>query len=227
MIWKRTELLIGKENLEKLHRTHILLFGLGGVGGYVLEALVRSGIGEISIVDFDRVDITNCNRQILATQDTVGRLKTEVAVERALSINPKVKIYPYTERATSENIEHFFQEKTYDYVVDAIDTVSAKLSLIQYSYENQIPVISSMGTARKWNPALLEITDIKKTSICPLAKVMRRELKKRNVQKCKVVYSREEAKALQEDTLGSSAFVPSVAGLLLASEVVRDLCNLK
>lgn len=227
MIWKRTELLIGKENLDILHNSHILLFGLGGVGGYALEALVRSGVGEISIVDFDKFDITNCNRQILATQNTVGRSKTMVAVERALSINPDLKIHAYTERVTLENLTSFFEGKTYHYVIDAIDTVTSKLALIQYAYEHNISVISSMGTARKWNPSLLEVIDIKKTSVCPLAKVMRRELKKRNVKKCKVVYSKEEAKELCEDTLGSIAFVPSVAGLLLAAEVVKDLCKLK
>lgn len=227
MIWKRTELLIGKENLDTLHSSHILLFGLGGVGGYTLEALIRSGIGEISIVDFDTFDITNCNRQILATQNTIGKSKVTVAVERALSINPTLKIHPYAERVTLENLTSFFEGKTYDYVIDAIDTVTSKLALIQYAYEHNIPVISSMGTARKWNPSLLEVTDIKKTSVCPLAKVIRRELKKRNIKKCKVVYSKEEAKELRENTLGSVAFVPSVAGLLLAAEVVKDLCKLK
>lgn len=227
MIWKRTELLIGKENVELLQNSHILLFGLGGVGGYALEALVRSGVGEISIVDFDIFDITNCNRQILATQDTIGKNKTEVAEKRALSINPNLKIHSYTERVSPENLESFFEGKHYSYVIDAIDTVTSKLSLIQYAYEHKIPVISSMGTARKWDPSLLEVTDINKTSVCPLARVIRRELKKRNVKKCKVVYSKEEAKELKEDTLGSTAFVPSVAGLLLAAEVVRDLCKLK
>ena len=226
MIFKRTELLIGKDKLKMLQNSHILLFGLGGVGGQAFEALLRTGIGEISIVDFDTVDITNCNRQILATQNTIGKYKTEVAIERALSINPTIKIHSYTERVSKDNVLSFFQNRQYDYIIDAIDTITAKLDIIQYAWEHQIPVISSMGTARKWNPSLLEITDIKKTSVCPLARVMRRELKKRGVNRCKVVYSKEEAKCLQEDTLGSIAFVPPVAGLLLVGEVVKDLCNL-
>lgn len=178
MIFKRTELLIGKDKLKMLQNSHILLFGLGGVGGQAFEALVRTGIGEISIVDFDTVDITNCNRQILATQNTIGKYKTEVAIERALSINPTIKIHSYTERVSKDNVLSFFQNRQYDYIIDAIDTITAKLDIIQYAWEHQIPVISSMGTARKWNPSLLEVTDIKKTSVCPLARVMRRELKK-------------------------------------------------
>lgn len=226
MIWKRTELLFGKDNMEKLHQSHVLLFGLGGVGGYALEALVRSGVGNISIVDFDRVDITNCNRQILATQKSLGQLKTEVAIERAKSISPEICIRSFTQRASAENIESFFENIDYDYVIDAIDTVSAKIALIEYCFFHKIPIISAMGTARKWDPTKLVVTDIHKTSVCPLARVLRRELKKRGVKKCKVVYSTEEAKDLEEGTLGSTAFVPSVAGLFLAAEVVKDLCQL-
>lgn len=226
MIFKRTELLIGKEKLDILQKTHILLFGLGGVGGQALEALVRTGVGEISIVDFDIIDITNCNRQILATQNTVGKYKTEVALERAKSINPNITIHHYTERVTKDNLLAFFEGKSYQYIIDAIDTVTAKLDIIQYAWEHQIPIISSMGTARKWNPELLQVSDITKTSVCPLARVIRKELKKRGVKHCKVVYSKEEAKCLQEDTLGSIAFVPSIAGLLLVGEVIKDICNL-
>ncbi|SRR3712207_3490568 len=226
MIFKRTELLIGKNKLNILQNSHILLFGLGGVGGHTLEALVRTGIGEISIVDYDTIDITNCNRQILATQDTIGRYKTEVAIERAKSINPNIKIHAYTERVSKDNLFSFFEGKNYQYIIDAIDTVTAKLDIIQYAWEHEIPVISSMGTARKWNPNLLKVSDITKTSVCPLARVMRRELRKRGVKHCKVIYSTEEAKSLEEDTLGSIAFVPSVAGLLLVGEVVKDICNL-
>lgn len=226
MIFKRTELLIGKEKMNVLQKTHILLFGLGGVGGQAFEALVRTGVGEISIVDFDTIDMTNCNRQILATQNTVGKYKTEVALERAKSINPNIAIHHYTERVTKDNLLSFFEGKNYQYVIDAIDTVTAKLDIIQYAWEHQIPIISSMGTARKWNPELLEVSDITKTSVCPLARVIRKELKKRGVKHCKVVYSKEEAKCLQEDTLGSIAFVPSTAGLLLVGEVIKDICNL-
>lgn len=226
MIFKRTELLIGKEKMNVLQKTHILLFGLGGVGGQAFEALVRTGVGEISIVDFDIIDITNCNRQILATQNTVGKYKTEVALERAKSINPNITIHHYTERVTKDNLLSFFEGKNYQYIIDAIDTVTAKLDIIQYAWEHQIPIISSMGTARKWNPELLEVSDITKTSVCPLARVIRKELKKRGVKHCKVVYSKEEAKCLQEDTLGSIAFVPSTAGLLLVGEVIKDICNL-
>ncbi|MBR8734266.1 hypothetical protein IX329_001877 [Fusobacterium necrophorum] len=226
MIFKRTELLIGKEKMNMLQKTHILLFGLGGVGGQALEALVRTGVGEISIVDFDTIDITNCNRQILATQNTVGKYKTEVALERAKSINPNITIHHYTERVTKDNLLSFFEGKSYQYIIDAIDTVTAKLDIIQYAWEHQIPIISSMGTARKWNPELLQVSDITKTSVCPLARVIRKELKKRGVKHCKVVYSKEEAKCLQEDTLASIAFVPSTAGLLLVGEVIKDICNL-
>ncbi|KYM37542.1 tRNA threonylcarbamoyladenosine dehydratase [Fusobacterium necrophorum] len=226
MIFKRTELLIGKEKMNVLQKTHILLFGLGGVGGQAFEALVRTGVGEISIVDFDTIDMTNCNRQILATQNTVGKYKTEVALERAKSINPNITIHHYTERVTKDNLLSFFEGKNYQYIIDAIDTVTAKLDIIQYAWEHQIPIISSMGTARKWNPELLEVSDITKTSVCPLARVIRKELKKRGVKHCKVVYSKEEAKCLQEDTLGSIAFVPSIAGLLLVGEVIKDICNL-
>lgn len=226
MIFKRTELLIGKEKMNVLQKTHIILFGLGGVGGQAFEALVRTGVGEISIVDFDTIDMTNCNRQILATQNTVGKYKTEVALERAKSINPNITIHHYTERVTKDNLLSFFEGKNYQYVIDAIDTVTAKLDIIQYAWEHQIPIISSMGTARKWNPELLEVSDITKTSVCPLARVIRKELKKRGVKHCKVVYSKEEAKCLQEDTLGSIAFVPSTAGLLLVGEVIKDICNL-
>lgn len=226
MIFKRTELLIGKEKMNMLQKTHILLFGLGGVGGQAFETLVRTGVGEISIVDFDTIDITNCNRQILATQNTVGKYKTEVALERAKSINPNITIHHYTERVTKDNLLAFFEGKSYQYIIDAIDTVTAKLDIIQYAWEHQIPIISSMGTARKWNPELLQVSDITKTSVCPLARVIRKELKKRGVKHCKVVYSKEEAKCLQEDTLASIAFVPSTAGLLLVGEVIKDICNL-
>ncbi|KDE63152.1 tRNA threonylcarbamoyladenosine dehydratase [Fusobacterium necrophorum] len=226
MIFKRTELLIGKEKMNMLQKTHILLFGLGGVGGQAFETLVRTGVGEISIVDFDTIDITNCNRQILATQNTVGKYKTEVALERAKSINPNITIHHYTERVTKDNLLAFFEGKSYQYIIDAIDTVTAKLDIIEYAWEHQIPIISSMGTARKWNPELLQVSDITKTSVCPLARVIRKELKKRGVKHCKVVYSKEEAKCLQEDTLASIAFVPSTAGLLLVGEVIKDICNL-
>lgn len=179
MIFKRTELLIGKEKNECVTKDSHSIIWIRRVGGQAFEALVRTGVGEISIVDFDTIDMTNCNRQILATQNTVGKYKTEVALERAKSINPNITIHHYTERVTKDNLLSFFEGKNYQYVIDAIDTVTAKLDIIQYAWEHQIPIISSMGTARKWNPELLEVSDITKTSVCPLARVIRKELKKK------------------------------------------------
>ncbi|MGL4897970.1 MAG: tRNA threonylcarbamoyladenosine dehydratase, partial [Cetobacterium sp.] len=183
MIFQRTELLIGTENLDKLNSSHVLVFGVGGVGGFVVEALVRAGVGELTVVDFDTVDITNLNRQIIATQDTVGRDKVEIIKERALSINPNIKINAYKEKFFKDKREIFFSEnKKYTYIVDAIDIVTAKLDLITIAKELKIPIISSMGTGNKINPTMLEVADISKTSVCPLAKVMRVELKKRRIQ---------------------------------------------
>ncbi|MGL4936084.1 MAG: tRNA threonylcarbamoyladenosine dehydratase, partial [Cetobacterium sp.] len=192
MIFQRTELLIGTENLNKLSHSHILVFGVGGVGGFVVESLVRAGVGELTVVDFDTVDITNLNRQVIATIDTVGQDKVEVIKRRALSINPDIKVNAYKEKFFKEKRDLFFSEdKKYDYIVDAIDLVTAKLDLITIAKELKIPIISSMGTGNKINPTMFEVADISKTSVCPLAKVMRAELKKRRIGKLKVLFSRE------------------------------------
>lgn len=236
MIFQRTELLIGAENLQKLKDSHVIVFGVGGVGGFAVESLVRAGIGEITVVDFDTVDITNMNRQIIATQTSVGRDKVELIKERALSINPNIKIHPYKEKFFRHNSDLFFsKEHKYTYIVDAIDIVTAKIDLIEIAKEQNIPIISSMGTGNKINPTMLEVTDIHKTSVCPLAKVMRKELKERRINKLKVIYSREipmkpknnDGNREKQNNVGSISFVPSVAGLIIASEVIKDICGLK
>ncbi|WP_300392494.1 tRNA threonylcarbamoyladenosine dehydratase [Fusobacterium sp.] len=235
MIFQREELLIGKKNLDKLQNSHVIVFGAGGVGGFTIESLVRGGIGELSVVDYDTIDITNINRQIIATQNTIGLDKVSVVKERALLINPNIKIHIYKEKYNEETRDLFFKEKKYDYVVDAIDLVSSKLDLIETSIKNNIPIISSMGTGNKINPTMLEVSDIYKTSVCPLAKVMRKELKERRIKKLKVIYSKElPVKPLNEDggrekskNVGSISFVPSVAGLIIGSEVIKDICGLK
>lgn len=232
-MFQRTELLIGKENLNKLQHSHIIVFGVGGVGGFAIEALVRSGIGEISIVDFDTVDLTNLNRQIIATQDSIGKLKTSVMRDRLLSINPNVIVHEFPEKFSMENSDLFFKDKKYDYIVDAIDLVTSKLALAEIAKNLSIPIISSMGTGNKIEPTMLEVADINKTSVCPLARVMRKELKNRGIKKLKVVYSKElPRKPFNESgsrekkvNVGSIAFVPSTAGLIIASEVIKDLCN--
>ena len=228
--FSRTELLLGKEAMDKLENARVAVFGIGGVGGYVCEALVRSGVGAFDLIDDDKVCLTNLNRQIIATRKTVGQYKTEVMRDRILDINPKADVRIHNCFYLPENAADFdFSE--YDYVVDAVDTVTAKIELIMRAKEAGTPVISSMGAGNKLDPGRFEVADIYKTSVCPLAKVMRKELKARGVRKLKVVYSREEArKPLETITEGSRralpgsiAFVPSVAGLLLAGEVVRDL----
>ena len=232
-MFQRTELLIGKENLNKLQHSHVIVFGVGGVGGFAIEVLVRSGIGEISIVDFDTVDLTNLNRQIIATQDSIGKLKTSVMRDRLLSINPNVIVHEFPEKFSMENSDLFFKDKKYDYIVDAIDLVTSKLALAEIAKNLSIPIISSMGTGNKIEPTMLEVADINKTSVCPLARVMRKELKNRGIKKLKVVYSKElPRKPFNESgsrekkvNVGSIAFVPSTAGLIIASEIVKDLCN--
>lgn len=225
--FSRTARILGENMLKTLSACHIAIFGLGGVGGYAAEALVRSGIGEFDLIDHDKVDITNLNRQIIATHRTIGREKTEVMRERMLDINPDVRITIHPCFFLPENAGDFDFAK-YDYVVDAVDTVTAKIELVLRARAAGVPIISSMGTGNKMNPAMLEVTDIYKTSVCPLARVMRRELKKRGVEKLKVVYSKEEPlKPLEAEggmqIPGSTAFVPPAAGLLIASEVVKDL----
>lgn len=234
--FSRTELLLGSEAMEKLASARVAVFGVGGVGGYVVEALVRSGIGAIDIVDNDVVSLSNLNRQIIATRKTVGQYKVDVMKERILDINPECKVETHKCFYLPETKDNF-NFSSYDYVVDAIDTVTGKIQLVMQANESKTPVISSMGAGNKLNPAQFEVADIYKTSVCPLAKVMRHELKKRGIKKLKVVYSKEKAikpnKATDAEHIsesgskkavpGSTAFVPSVAGLIIASEVIKDL----
>ena len=231
--FSRTESLIGKEALKKLEGSRVAIFGVGGVGGFALEALVRSGIGEIDLIDSDTVAKTNINRQIIATEESIGKYKVDVALERAKSINPSAKINTRVAFFSEEN-ENDFDFSAYDYVIDAIDTVSSKIALILKAEREGVKIISSMGTGNKLNPLAFEITNIYKTSVCPLARVMRSELKRRGVKKLKVLYSREEPrKVLANDSNApktrhapaSIAFVPSVAGLVIASEVIKDLIS--
>ena len=234
MFLQRTELLIGSDNIEKLKNSNVIVFGLGGVGGATVEALIRAGIGNLSIVDFDTVDKTNLNRQIITTQSVIGKAKVEVARDRILSINPNINLTIYNKKFFKENIDLFFKDKKYDYVVDAIDLVTPKLDLIEFATNSEIPIISCMGTGNKIDPAKFKIADIKKTSVCPLAKIIRKELKKRRINRLKVVYSDETPrKPINLDggrektkNVGSISFVPPVAGMLLASEVIKDICEL-
>lgn len=220
----RTEALIGKESLEKLQNSNIVVFGLGGVGSYVVEGLVRAGIQNICIIDKDIVDITNINRQLIADTETVEKAKVDVQEERILKINPLAKVTKLKEFVNKDNIEEIMNETTHiDYVVDAIDTVSSKLEIIKYCNKNNIKIISCMGTGNKLDASKFEITDIYKTSVCPLAKVIRKELKKLNIPKLTVLYSKEEPRKTNISTPASISFVPSVAGLLIAGKVVQDL----
>lgn len=231
--FSRTALLIGKEGLEKLKNSRVAVFGIGGVGGYAAEALARSGVGALDLTDSDIVSESNINRQIIATVKTVGRYKTEVMAERISDINPDCKV---TEHrlfflGTPPDILDFSQ---FDYVLDAIDTVAGKIAIIENAKKCGVPVISCMGAGNKLDPTRFEVTDISKTSVCPLAKVMRHELKKRGVEGVKVVYSKEEAITPLEKIAeggkrriaGSVAFVPSVAGLIAAGEIIKDLCDI-
>lgn len=240
--FSRTELLIGQAALEKLQNSRVAIFGVGGVGGYVCEALVRSGVGHFDLIDNDTVSLTNINRQIIALHSTIGKLKVDVMKERMLDINPDVDVSVHPCFYLPETADQF-DFSNYDYVVDAIDTVTGKIEIIVQADAHQVPVISSMGAGNKLNPAMMEVSDIYKTSVCPLARVMRRELKKRHIKHCKVVYSKEKAIQPSQASLekyvadseenftkksipGSTAFVPSVAGLILASEVIKDLITL-
>ena len=224
----RTEGLIGRENIEKLNNKKVAIFGIGGVGSYVVEALARVGIGRFILVDSDDVSITNINRQIIATTRTIGEPKVEVAKERILEINNEAKVEIYKEFFTS-NTKGILDDSI-SYIVDAVDTVTAKIELVIRANKLDIPIISSMGTGNKLDPTRFEVSDIYKTSVCPLAKIMRKELKKRNISKLKVVYSKEEPIKTSISENGkkvpaSISFVPSVAGLIIASEVIKDLIN--
>ena len=217
-------MLLGEEALKKLATMRVAVFGVGGVGGYVVEALARSGVGALDLIDKDVVDETNINRQIIATLDTVGRPKVDVAEERVHSINPDCVVRKYQCFYLPETRCNFdFSE--YDYVVDAIDTVTGKLALIQQAKEAGVPVISSMGAGNKLDPTAFKVADIYKTSVCPLAKVMRRELKKRGIDSLKVVYSEEAPIDTGGRTPGSVAFVPSVVGLIIGGEVIKSMIN--
>jgi tRNA A37 threonylcarbamoyladenosine dehydratase len=244
--FSRTELLFGKEAMERLENSRVAVFGVGGVGGYTAEALARSGVGAIDLIDDDKVCLTNLNRQIIATRKTVGKYKADVMKERILEINPDCKVTVHKCFYLPENKDEF-DFKEYSYVVDAVDTVTAKVQLVMQAKETDTPIISSMGAGNKLNPAEFEVADIYKTSVCPLAKVMRHELKKRGVKKLKVVYSKEKPITPIEDMSiscrqhcicppgaqhkcterraipGSTAFVPSVVGLIIASEVIKDI----
>ncbi len=229
-MFSRFELLVGEESIEKLKHSSVIVFGVGGVGGYVVEALVRSGVGHITIVDNDTISLTNLNRQIIATTKTIGELKVDVMKARILSINPDCIVKTIQDFYLPENADNI-NLKQYDYVVDAIDTITSKIELAVRCEQDNIPLMSCMGTGNKLNPAMLEVSDIYKTSVCPLAKVMRKELKARHIKHLKVIFSKEEPikPALSTEQTnkrvvpGSSAFVPSSAGLLIASEVVKDL----
>ena len=228
-ILSRTENLIGKAAIEKLRGARVAVFGIGGVGGYVVEALARVGVGALDLVDNDKVALSNINRQIIALHSTVGEWKTEVAAKRIKDINPEITVRTHNLFFLPETAAQF-DFSGIDYVVDAIDTVSGKLALIERAKEVKVPVISSMGAGNKLDPTAFEVADIQKTSVCPLARVMRRELKKRGIDHVKVVYSKEEPlpSPLQDEESGkpipgSIAFVPSVVGLILAGEVIKDL----
>ena len=219
--------MLGEAAMNRLAATRVAIFGVGGVGGYALEALVRSGVGEIDVIDFDTVSESNINRQIIATEQTVGRYKVDVCRERALSINSNVRINAIRSFFSLDNADDFDLSK-YDYIIDAIDTVSAKIELIVRSQAAGVAIISSMGAGNKLDPTRFEVSDIYKTSVCPLARVMRAELKKRGVKKLKVVYSKEEPIRRTVDgngrhAPGSIAFVPSVVGLIIAGEVIKDV----
>ncbi|DAA96241.1 TPA: tRNA threonylcarbamoyladenosine dehydratase [Candidatus Gastranaerophilales bacterium HUM_9] len=248
--FSRTQLMFGKENIEKLHNSHVAIFGIGGVGGYTVEALVRSGVGKITLVDDDKVCLTNLNRQLYATLSTVGKYKVDVAEERILDIYKKAEVTKFKTFYTPET-KDMFDFSQYDYVVDAIDTVIGKLSIVEECYKSNTPVISSMGAGNKVNPTMFEVDDIYNTSVCPLARVMRQELRKRKIPKLKVVYSKEKALKPLEDMAisckthcicppgtvhkctnrrnipSSNAFVPSVVGLIIAGEVIKDIIDYK
>ena len=221
--FERTGLLLGEEAVDKLNKSKVLIFGVGGVGGYVAEALARSGIGYFTLVDKDTVSESNINRQIIALHSTVGRDKVDVLKERMLDINPDVQVDARKCFFLPENANEF-DFSQYDYVVDAVDTVTAKLQIIVQAKDAGVPVISAMGAGNKVCPEKFEVADIYKTEVCPLAKVMRRELKKRGIKKLKVVYSKEEP-VYKGRIPGSIAFAPSVAGLIMAGEVVKDIIS--
>ncbi|WP_195955739.1 tRNA threonylcarbamoyladenosine dehydratase [Clostridium saudiense] len=231
----RTELLVGEEGINKLHNSKVIVFGIGGVGSFVVEALTRAGVGNLILVDNDTICISNLNRQIHATQATVGMIKVEAMKERVISINPKCNVEAKQVFITADNISEIIPSDV-DYVVDAIDTITSKLALAEYCYKNNINIISSMGTGNKMDPTQFRVSDVFKTKVCPLAKVMRHELRKRGVKKLKVVYSEEmpmtpdkgrAVPSAKRQTPGSISFVPPVAGMIIGGEVIKDLTGIK
>lgn len=231
--FSRTELLLGTEGMDRLRHSCVTVLGVGGVGSHCIEALARSGVGHLILVDHDKVSLTNINRQSIALHSTVGQYKTKVMKAKIADISPEIQVMTYEEFVLEENLEQVFEIRP-DYIVDAIDTVTAKLAVAEYAKEHQIPLISSMGTGNKLHPEMFEIDDIRNTSVCPLCRVMRKELKKRNVESLKVLYSKEkpvdisgrvteEEKGARRSLPGSISFVPPVAGLMIAGEVIRNL----
>lgn len=229
MQFSRLRLLVGEKGMEKIHNAHIAVFGIGGVGGYAAEALVRSGVGKIDIFDNDKVSITNLNRQIIATHKTIGRYKTDVMAERMLEINPDVEVNAHRCFYMPENADEY-DFSVYSYIIDAIDTVTGKIEIITRAYRMGIPVISCMGAGNKLDASGFEVTDIYKTSVCPLARVMRHELKKRNIDRLKVVYSKEKPIAAGENSggkilPGSIVTSPAAAGMIAAGEAIKDILS--
>lgn len=234
--YSRTELLLGEKGLKKLRNASVMVFGVGGVGSHCIEALARSGVGKLILIDNDTVSLTNINRQSIAYHSTVGKYKTKVMEERIRDICPEIQVVTHELFVLPNNLETLFTEKV-DYIIDAIDTVTAKLAIVELAKEKNIPIISSMGTGNKLHPELFEITDLSKTSVCPLCKVMRKELKARGIKKLKVLYSKEipvvitdriteEEKGNRRAIPGSVSFVPPVAGLIIAGEVIRELAEI-
>ncbi len=221
-IYNRTEIIFGKENIEKIKNSKVCICGIGGVGSFSMEALARIGVGHITIIDKDKVDVTNINRQLIATVDNVDIPKVKVGEDRIKSINPNINVKTHEIFITKDNIAEYI-DNTYDYIIDAIDSVDSKVELIKYCYDNNINVISSMGMANRVNPLDIKVADIYKTKMCPLAKIIRKKLKELDVKKLKVVYSEEQAIKPNSKELGSVSFVPSVAGLVIASEVIKDI----
>lgn len=221
--FSRTEALLGEQAMEKLKKARVAVFGIGGVGGHVVEALVRSGVGAVDIVDSDKVCLSNLNRQIIATESSIGKYKVDVMKERILDINPEAVVNVHKCFYLPETKDEF-DFSQYSYVVDAVDTVTAKIQLVMEAAEAGVPIISSMGAGNKLDPTAFQVADIYKTSVCPLAKVMRRELKKRGIKKLKVVYSKEQP-VVKNAVPASVAFVPSVVGLIIAGEVIKDLAK--
>jgi len=221
--FSRTELIIGKQGLEKLHNAKVAIFGIGGVGSFVVEGLARAGVGHMVLIDNDVISVSNLNRQIHATCHTIGKRKIDIMKERVISINPEAVVEVYMAQEIEEGEETII-DSSFSYIVDAVDTIKTKIKLVERATKQNIPILSCMGTGNKLDPTKFEITKIEKTSVCPLARVMRKELKKRNIADVKVLYSKEKPISIEkQEKVGSIAFVPSVAGLMIAGEVIKDI----